>query len=190
MVIFHSYVKLPEGTVCKPHLSCLVLYCMVLYRIVLCCIVLFCIVWRRRQPARQSRSSDASPARDRNGISSSTEVLQTRSRCPSPCACCPTPRCSYILKPPCLGGGTWGLRWEKFEGFHEMGWNFGKCRENIGNILKHVGHMLKCVGKMLDSHLIHGMRLVFLLAIGWIWSNIQASTARGFGLPTPEMVVE
>jgi hypothetical protein len=88
--------------------------------------------------------------------------------------------------------GRWnmGTEVEKFEGFHEMGWNFGKCRENIGNILKHVGHMLKCVGKMLDSHLIHGMCLVFLLAIGWIWSNIQASTARGFGHPTPEMVVE
>ena len=132
MVIFHSYVKLPESTVCKPHLSCLVLYCMVLYRIVLCCIVLFCIVWRRRQPARQSRSSDASPARDRNGISSSTEVLQTRSRCPSPCACCPTPRCSYILKPPCLGGGTWGLRWKNLRVF--MRW--GETLENVGKILE------------------------------------------------------
>jgi uncharacterized membrane protein len=62
-------------------LSCIAWYC-IMYRtvlccIVLCCIVLFCIVWRRRQPARQSRSSDASPARDRNGISSSSPKKST-----------------------------------------------------------------------------------------------------------------
>lgn len=85
---FHQHLNhrlFIRGTVCKPHLYCLVLYCMVLYRIVLCCIVLccivlFCIVWRRRQPARQSRSLDASPARDRNGISSSSPKKSTRRR--------------------------------------------------------------------------------------------------------------
>ena len=71
------------------------------------------------------------------------EVLQTRSRCPSPCACCPTPRCSYILMPPCLGGGTWGLRWKMGGGTWGLRWKnlrvfmrWGETLENVGKILE------------------------------------------------------